>query len=458
MDKDRSLGNKNITGLSFRDITTKQIVDRSLTGDLESLLFVDSNIIEEKKFVRKIKMFFYNLYKKQIDKKNVITFLFSFIEYIYARVRVLIILLSVIFDILMSMFNDVKNNFRKKMFWGRGNFLGSTIQIVAFILIFIVVVSYLYRKPVVIVASDGQLDRIGVAETDLMVMNASLNTLSPKDRPRRSAEEYIVRGGDTLSTIAEYYGISAESILWANNMGATDIIKPNQKLAIPPSDGVLIKVSGGDTLASLAEKYSANEQSIADFNWLDYPFTLSVGEELFIPDGRMPAPPRPVIASTTPSFYVSNQYSVTPTTTAGDPNVGRFISWPVAGGAGAISQYYSYYHRAIDIASKAAPNIVAAAPGTVIFAGCYGTCPPLGQTWGGSNYAWSVQIDHGNGYSTWYAHLQNIYVRSGQSVGRGEAIGQMGSTGRSTGIHLHFELRRGTAYGTQVNPLGYSNW
>jgi murein DD-endopeptidase MepM/ murein hydrolase activator NlpD len=122
---------------------------------------------------------------------------------------------------------------------------------------------------------------------------------------------------------------------------------------------------------------------------------------------------------------------------------------------GVISQYYRPWHRAIDIASSALPNIVAAAPGTVIFAGCSGYCPPLGSTWGGSGYAWSIQIDHGNGYTTWYAHLKNIYVRSGQSVARGEAIGQMGSTGRSTGPHVHFELRRGVAFGTQVNPLEY---
>jgi murein DD-endopeptidase MepM/ murein hydrolase activator NlpD len=238
-------------------------------------------------------------------------------------------------------------------------------------------------------------------------------------------------------------------------MSSNDYIKPGQKLEIPPSDGVIIEVSAGDTLAGLAKKYNANEQAIADFNWLDYPFELTEGETLFIPDGKMPAPPKPVYAAT-PSFYVSNQYtSASASASAGDPNVGKFISWPVAGGAGVISQYYKPWHRAIDIASSALPNIVAAAPGTVIFAGCSGYCPPLGSTWGGSGYAWSIQIDHGNGYTTWYAHLKNIYVRSGQAVGRGEAIGQMGSTGRSTGPHVHFELRRGVAFGTQVNPLEY---
>jgi murein DD-endopeptidase MepM/ murein hydrolase activator NlpD len=458
LDTDNLSQNKNIAGLTFREILSQK--EKSLYGksDLESFLYVDDDI-GASKFSRKVKKFFYKIYTKRANRKGFFSFLFSLLSYIYARIRVLIILLSVISSMFFRFFENVKNNLTRKMFWGRGNFLGSALQVVAPVVLFILIISYLYRKPVVIVASEGQLDRIGVAETDIMVMNASLNTLVPKDRERRSVEEYIVKGGDTLSTIAEYYGISTESILWANDMSSTDYIKPGQKLEIPPSDGVLVTVESGDTLSSLAEKYDANDQAIADFNWLDYPFTLEEGETLFIPDGTMPAPPKPVYAAATPSFYVSNQYaSASAASATGDPNVGRFISWPVAGGAGVISQYYRGYHRAIDIASNALPNVVAAAPGTVIFAGCSGYCPPLGSTYGGSGYAWSIQIDHGNGYTTWYAHLKNIYVRSGQAVGGGEAIGQMGSTGRSTGPHVHFELRRGVGFGSQVNPLGYSNW
>jgi Ca2+/H+ antiporter len=83
---------------------------------------------------------------------------------------------------VFKFFEGVKNNLTRKMFWGRGNFLGSALQVVVLVVVFILTISYLYRKPVVIVASEGQLDRIGVAETDIMVMNASLNTLVPKDR------------------------------------------------------------------------------------------------------------------------------------------------------------------------------------------------------------------------------------------------------------------------------------
>lgn len=452
-----SPNNKNISGLSFREILSQQDRNTYKKSDLESFLYVDDDI-GANKFSKKVKRFFYKLYTKRVHKKGFLSFLFSLLSYLYARIRVFLILLSILSSMVFRSFEDKKGDLARKMFWGRGNFLGSSLQVVALVVVFIVAISYLYRKPVVIVASEGRLDRIGVAETDIMVMNASLNTLIPKDRARRSVDEYIVKGGDTLSTIAEYYNISTESILWANNMSSTDYIKPGQKLEIPPSDGVIVEVASGDTLAGLAKKYDASDQAIADFNWLDYPFELEEGETLFIPDGKMPAPPRPVVART-PSFHVSNQYTTaTAAAPAGDANVGRFLSWPVAGGAGVISQYYSGFHRAIDIASRDLPNIVASAPGTVIFAGCAGHCPRLGSTWGGTGYAWSIQIDHGNGYTTWYAHLKDIYVRSGQSVGRGEVIGQMGSTGRSTGPHVHFELRRGVGLGTQVNPLGFANW
>ncbi len=422
-------------------------------------LFVNDDI-EEGKLYRKIKRKMHDFYLSQSNKNTVLEFLLSFIYYIYQRLRVIFVLFSVLFDLLFESFNDVKGTFTKGMFWGRGNFLNTALKIVFGAVGFILAISYIYRKPVITNASNLQIDRVGVYETDIMGVNSTVNTLIPKDRARRSDEEYIVKGGDTLSSIAASYdGLSVETILWANDMTEKSYIKPGDKLLIPRSNGVLVKAQKGDTIYTLAKKYSASDQAIVDANWLDYPFDLTVGQQIFIPDGKKPAPvaPKPVYAST-PSFSVANQYKPRTTTSGGDPNVGKFLGWPVAGGAGVISQYYSYYHTGVDIASNALPNIVAPAGGTVVFAGCSGYCPPLGSTYGGSGYAWSIQIDHGNGYTTWYAHLKNIYVRSGQSVGRGEVIGQMGSTGRSTGPHVHFEVRRGSSYGTQVNPRLYTSW
>ncbi len=107
------------------------------------------------------------------------------------------------------------------------------------------------------------------------------------NKEEMSTETYTVQNGETLNSIASKYGITVETIKWANNL-TSDFIEPGQELIIPPLDGVFISVKENDTLASIAKKYSGNEQDIADFNWLDYPFTLVVGQELFVPDGRMP--------------------------------------------------------------------------------------------------------------------------------------------------------------------------
>jgi len=114
---------------------------------------------------------------------------------------------------------------------------------------------------------------------------------------------------------------------------------------------------------------------------------------------------------------------------------GKFV-WPASG---VISQAYRWYHKAIDIANKLMPPVLAADSGKVVIAG-----------WPDNvGYGNRVLIDHGNGFMTLYAHLAKIFVSAGQTVKRGDQIGQMGSSGRSTGIHLHFEIRRG---GDLLNP------
>jgi murein DD-endopeptidase MepM/ murein hydrolase activator NlpD len=443
---------KNISGLSFRDI---KLSKKASEDDLDTL-FLDEDIVESP-IIFKLKKFFYRVYEKFEAGNGVGGFLLDLFKYISSRIRVMFVFSSVLFEILLGRIEKGKDSFVRKLFWGRGDFLKSSMQFISVVLVLVVLLTYFYRAPTIQSVNAEDLDYIDVPETDLLVMNATINTAVPKDRERRAVEEYIVKTGDTLSTIAEDWDVTVDTIKWANDL-SSDIVRPGQSLDIPPSDGVLITVKEGDTLSGLAKKYDANDQAIADFNWLDYPFTLTEGEVLFIPEGKMPAPAPVIARRSTPSSYVYNRNVPSSNVGAADPNVGKFLGWPVAGG-GRITQYYKgYYHRGIDIADKSLPNIVAPASGTVIFAGCYGTCPPLGSTYGGSNYAWSIQIDHGNGYTTWYAHLKNIYVKSGQTVSTGQAIGQMGSTGRSTGPHLHFEVRRGSAYGTQVNPLYYTNW
>lgn len=255
---------------------------------------------------------------------------------------------------------------------------------------------------------------------------------SISNKPRSEIVEYEVVDGDTLSSIASKFGISQETIKWANNLDSVDTIKPGQILKILPVTGVAHTVKSGDTLESVAKKYDAEPQGVVDFPFNDIPddFKLQIGQVLIVPEG-VPPEIKPALKPKARTFFAQG-----PQSTFQAPGGGNFM-WPVTGG---ISQYFVWYHPGIDITSRAAPPIFASDGGTVVVAGWV------------DNYGYGnrVVVDHGNGYQTLYAHLSNIYVSVGQSISRGQSVGQMGSTGRSTGTHLHFEIRY---KGIAVNPL-----
>ena len=250
-------------------------------------------------------------------------------------------------------------------------------------------------------------------------------------KPRSEIIEYSVQSGDTVSTIAEKFGVSVDTIRWENDLKSVKDIKPGQVLRILPVSGVRHKVKYGDTIYSIAKKYQVDPQVIVDWPYNtfanDETFALAVGQDLIIPDGIKP--------KETPTAPRPTYYAQVPGAGAG---TGQF-AWPTSGH---ISQGYSWYHKAVDIANKDAPDVLAADGGTVILAGWV---PPMA-------YGNHVIIDHGNGFVTLYAHLSQIYVGVGQKVARGQAIGKMGSTGRSTGTHLHFEIRQN---GSTQNPLNF---
>lgn len=256
---------------------------------------------------------------------------------------------------------------------------------------------------------------------------------SISEKPRSEIIEYEVENGDTLSSIAEKFGISQDTVKWANDMESKDSIKPAQKLKILPVTGVAYIVKSGDTLESVAKKFDTGSQGILDFPFNDVPddFKLQVGQVLIVPDG---VPPE---ARATPRPQSKVLFNPGPKTTYTAPGGGNFM-WPTT--FQMISTNFAWWHPGIDMANRAAPAVAASDGGTVVVAG-----------WP-DNYGYGnrVVIDHGNGYQTLYAHLSNIYVSVGQTVSRGQSVGQMGSTGRSTGTHLHFEIRY---KGIAVNPL-----
>ncbi len=251
-------------------------------------------------------------------------------------------------------------------------------------------------------------------------------------KPRHKIEEYEVKTGETLSQIAQKFNIDVDTIKWANDITNVNTVKPGDKIKILPVPGVSHTVVKGDTLESVAKKYSANEQAILEFPFNEVPddFKLKVGQLLIIPDG---VPPKAPITS--PRSGKGVQY-IAQGKTSPAPGGGGFV-WPTSGG---ITQRFAWYHPGIDVADRSGPGVAASDGGTVVTAG-------WPDNWGYGN---RVVIDHGNGYKTLYAHLSNIYVSVGQKVSRGQVVGKMGSTGRSTGTHLHFEIHY---KGIAVNPL-----
>jgi murein DD-endopeptidase MepM/ murein hydrolase activator NlpD len=251
--------------------------------------------------------------------------------------------------------------------------------------------------------------------------------------------EYVVQSGDTISSIADKFGISKDTILWANDMTKDSKLKVGQKLNILPVTGVMHTVKKGETVYSIAKKYGldgdSGAQAVVDypFNTFvdDEKFTLAVGQTLIVPDGVMPDI-QPVDPTAAIARILTPDAGVVSAT-------GQFV-WPAAG---VITQGYKFYHKGVDIANRAGGPILAADSGTVMVSG-----------WpDNSGYGNRVMIDHGNGFITLYGHMSRLRVQVGQTVHRGDVIGDMGSTGRSTGTHLHFEIRhRGGGF---ENPLNY---
>lgn len=266
--------------------------------------------------------------------------------------------------------------------------------------------------------------------TDIIPKKAITTTKVPESRKRAEAFTYTVEGGDTLSSIGAKFKISTDAVQYVNGLTDSSILKVGQELTIPPISGLIHTVEDGDSLSSIAEKYDVPPQAIADFNYILDTSTLAVGTELVIPDAKVP---EPEIVPVVPTTFTLPSYQSAPRLSGG------WCIWPTT--SSIVTQYFTWYHNGIDIATPwglAMPPIFACSGGTVVRAGW--------DPWG---LGLMVQIDHGNGYSTIYGHMSRIDVGYGQHVSQGQAIGVMGTTGRSTGPHVHFTVNRN---GVPINP------
>jgi len=258
---------------------------------------------------------------------------------------------------------------------------------------------------------------------------------------RHKADKYTVESGDSIFMIAKKFSVSAESILWANYALLNDdptIILEGWKLTIPPTNGIYYKWKEGDTLEKVAQKYYADPEEIITWpgNHLDVsnPVVDNLTDfNIMIPGGYRELAPWIEVLPFAPRTGVL-RVVVGPggceAPAYGPIGTGAMI-WPVWNNE--LSGFgYSSYHRGVDLAAGVGTPVVAADNGTVIYSG-----------WNDSGYGYLVEIDHNDGYSTVYAHLSEgtLAVRCGESVNQGQYLALSGSTGKSTGGHLHFEVR-----------------
>lgn len=259
-------------------------------------------------------------------------------------------------------------------------------------------------------------------------------------RPGKAPErteiiEYTVKAGDTIGTIAQYFGISANTVLWENGLTAKSYIKPGNILRILPTSGVTYKVARGDNLASIANKHGVSPDDIMKMNNLANANQVRIGQALIIPGGKRIIDRGIATQTQQPRSLAS---IITSPRGSAAPASGSRMNWPVQG---RITQYYSWRHNGLDIAAPIGTPIYAAAGGIVEIAG-----------WNSGGYGYQIVINHGGGKKTRYGHMSKFAVSVGDEVEKGDNIGFVGSTGRSTGPHCHFEVM---INGARYNPLSY---
>lgn len=227
---------------------------------------------------------------------------------------------------------------------------------------------------------------------------------------------YVVRSGDNISTIAKSFGVSVNTILWANSISDLRSIKSGDQLLILPVTGIRHEVKKGDTLSSVAKKYRATVEDITRYNGLAAGEELEAGTTVVVPNGELSTPSS--VSGSSPGRYFSNL-----------PLYEGFYVRPISGGRRSRG---IHGFNGVDLANACGLPVSASADGKVLIAKSSG--------WNGGYGKYAV-ISHANGTQTLYAHLKDLAVEAGETVRQEQVLGSIGSTGNSTGCHVHFEVR-----------------
>ena len=277
------------------------------------------------------------------------------------------------------------------------------------------------------------------------------DTPLPPQKPVPDLTIHEVQKGDTASKLAAAAGVTESTVLASNNLQKSTVLNLGQTLVIPSVSGRLVATKPGDSVAGLAEKYGSSQAGIIAANKLNQRTTDIAPDQLVL----VPAEPDPAaalvkdlpptVATTQPKAAapaIPNIEVAAPVTPlpAPRPASSPGFVWPAPG---RITTYFSSWHNGIDIANSLGTPVRAAQAGRVVYAG-----------WDNSGFGNMVRIDHGNGLQTLYGHASRLIVHVGETVQQGQVIMLMGSTGRSTGSHVHFSIFRGSSY-SGFNPLTY---
>lgn len=267
------------------------------------------------------------------------------------------------------------------------------------------------------------------------IANPKIATTTSSLKLKEKYTKYVIQNGDTLSTIAVKFGITSDSVKWSNGITDENFIKPGTEIDIPSVTGIVYTVKSGDTIEGIASKFKTSSALVVAQNDL-YGEDIIVGSQIIVPDGIIEAPPAPAPAAkvATTSSYGSGRYG-------SSAPIGSTGSFRFPTNAGRMGYYNGYHWWAIDIPNSIGTPIYAADSGQIVEAK-YGYNGGYGNT---------ILISHGNGYQTRYGHMSTLLILGGY-VQKGQVIGYMGSTGRSTGSHLHFEIHLN---GTQLNPMKF---
>lgn len=251
-------------------------------------------------------------------------------------------------------------------------------------------------------------DIVPVNNNDTLIADLASDNTAGADTGNMQISTYVVRQGDTISGVAKMFKVSINTILWANDLSSKSSLKEGQTLVILPISGITYTVKKGDTIKGIAQRYKADVEDILNYNDINLSAPIIAGDTLILPDAELASTPSVAPKQSSLGYYIR----------------------PIIGGRKSQS---IHGHNAVDLAAPVGTQILASASGKVVIS-------KMDGGWNGA-YGNYVVISHGNGTQTLYSHMRSGVVSVGQTVSQGQVIGYIGMTGKTTGPHIHFEIR-----------------